>query len=85
MEDNQIQQSEELEALSAIYGCEWKQEPDSSGCASYSMKINSEVKLYVTFTNEYPAISPPVYQLLAPTLNSQQKQEVHSSFQAIYE
>lgn len=82
-EENKIQQQEEAESLSSIYGSEWKTEPDSE--SSYSIQINKDVQLFVSFTDKYPSTAPPLFQLLAPTLSSLQKETVHDLFRSIYE
>lgn len=80
--DNIVQQKDELEALSSIYGSDWKEESDSS--CYFSIEIDDNVKVYITLNSEYPSNSPPSYQLQAPSLDRSTKQEISNSFEEIY-
>ncbi|KRT83378.1 hypothetical protein AMK59_4375, partial [Oryctes borbonicus] len=80
--DNLTQQKDEIEALSSIYGSDWKEESDS-GCF-FSIEVDDNVKLFITLNPEYPSNSPPSYQLLAPSLDRRTKQKIGNSFEQIY-
>ncbi|XP_013788227.1 protein IMPACT-like [Limulus polyphemus] len=86
-EDNLALQVEEVEALRAIYGEEWKVE-DSSG-NSYSIEIRHKsaehsVVLKVILPPEYPLHSPPLYQFSAPWMKGYQKVELSTALEDIY-
>ncbi|KAI4470186.1 impact-related [Holotrichia oblita] len=80
--DNLVQQKDELEALSSIYGSDWKEESDSS--CYFSIEIDDNVKVYITLNSEYPSNSPPSYQLQAPSLDRSTKQQISNGFEEIY-
>ncbi|KAF5303983.1 hypothetical protein FQA39_LY01768 [Lamprigera yunnana] len=82
MNDNLTQQSEEIEALHAIYGSEWCKEPDID--KSYYIQITPDIQLSVTLNLDYPSSKPPSYQLLAPTLTKEQKSHLSKEFDEIY-
>jgi len=82
MSDNATQQTEEVEALCAIYGSDWKKEHGIDD--SYCMQITREVHLFITFNQDYPSNRAPSYQLLAPTLTGEQKQRINAEFDEIY-
>ncbi|KAJ3663825.1 hypothetical protein Zmor_008047 [Zophobas morio] len=80
--DNLAEQCEEIEALKSIYDNKWKLEP-ATNC--YSIQITPNVKLFITLNENYPSTAPPNFELLAPTLTVDQKQQVTDEFQEIYE
>ncbi|EFA00826.2 Protein IMPACT-B-like Protein [Tribolium castaneum] len=80
--DNLAEQCEELEALKSIYDDNWRLEMDTN---CYSIQINPNVKLFVTLNDDYPSSKPPSFELLAPTLTSEQKQLISDEFGSIYE
>ncbi|KAF5305626.1 hypothetical protein FQR65_LT07707 [Abscondita terminalis] len=82
MNDNLTQQNDEIEALHAIYGTEWRREPDIDN--SYYIQITPDVQLSVTLNSDYPSTKPPNYQLLAPTLKPEQKSNITKGFEEIY-
>lgn len=82
MNDNSTQQSEEIEALFAIYGTEWHRENDIEN--SYYIQITPDVQLSVTLNSDYPSTKPPTYQLLAPKLKKEQKLCIAKEFDEIY-
>lgn len=73
---------EEIEALTSIYGTEWKCENEEG--TSYSIKIRPDVELFVTFKMGYPTESPPSYELLAPALPASKKQQISNEFKDIF-
>lgn len=81
MNENEASQKEELEALCAIYGADWRVEVDKD---SYSIQITPEIQLFITLNPCYPSNKPPSYQLLAPTLSRVHKEQVHIAFDDIY-
>jgi hypothetical protein len=80
--DNLAEQCEEIEALKSIYDTNWNIETDTN---SYSMQVSPNVKLFICLNQGYPSNAPPSFELLAPTLSSQQKQQVSDEFHEIYE
>ncbi|KDR22562.1 protein IMPACT-like [Zootermopsis nevadensis] len=85
MVDNLSRQVEEIEALCSIYSREWKTEDEVD--RTYSIKIEEGIQtavLYVTLPADYPAASPPQYQLSAPTLGAQEKTKISSELDQIY-
>ncbi|CAB3225939.1 unnamed protein product [Arctia plantaginis] len=83
--DNLTKQAEEVEALSSIYGSDWITESEAS--RSYSIKIEenkNEIRLYVTLPDDYPAHSPPRYELSAPWMNRKAKEELHKQLDEVY-
>jgi hypothetical protein len=80
--DNLAEQCEEMEALKSIYDTNWNIETDTN---SYSMQVSPNVKLFICLNQGYPSNAPPSFELLAPTLSSQQKQQVSDEFHEIYE
>lgn len=81
--DNFTQNIDEALALSSIYDSDWKAENESG--TEYSMQITPDVKLFITFTPEYPTDGPPKYELLAPLMSSEEKQQVAEEFRKIYQ
>lgn len=79
--DNLAQHVDEIEALSSIYGSDWKAENDTG--TEFCMQVTSDVKLFVTFTPEYPSNGPPKYELQAPSINASQKQKIAAEFELI--
>ncbi|XP_077208700.1 protein IMPACT isoform X2 [Paroedura picta] len=82
-------QTEEIEALSAIYGDEWCviDEDEKIFC----IKINDCLEhpkwtlcLQVILPPEYPTTAPPVYQLNAPWLLGQEYAEIANNLEEIY-
>lgn len=80
--ENLSQQKDEIEALSSIYGSDWKEESESG--YYFSIEVDNNVKLFITLTSDYPSQSPPSYQLLAPSLSRSIKEKISSSFEEIY-
>lgn len=71
-------QIEEVEALSSIYGQDFKREMESS--QSYSIRIveNGIVAiLYVNLPPDYPSDAPPKFELSAPTMERKDKHNLH--------
>lgn len=79
--DNLAEQYEEIEALNSIYD-NWNVEDATD---SYSIQVSLNVKLFLRLNSSYPSSAPPDYELLAPTLNAQQKQRVSDEFTTIYQ
>ncbi|CAG9816016.1 unnamed protein product, partial [Phaedon cochleariae] len=79
--DNISQQSDEMEALTSIFGDEWQMDPGTKMC---SIDITKEVKLFITLIPEYPSSSLPQYELLAPNLSLQQKKHIDEEFENLY-
>ncbi|RZC33676.1 IMPACT-like, partial [Asbolus verrucosus] len=79
--DNLREQCEEIEALNSIYGDCWKIEVATN---SYSMQVTPGVKLFIILNPDYPSSAPPKVELLAPTLNSEQKRQISEEFCNIY-
>ncbi|XP_069695439.1 protein IMPACT-like isoform X2 [Periplaneta americana] len=85
MVDNLSRQVEEIEALSSIYGNEWKTEDEAN--RAYSIRIEEGTQsavLYITVPADYPSASPPQYQLSAPTLSAQDKQTISTQLDEVY-
>ncbi|XP_046382427.1 protein IMPACT-A-like isoform X2 [Ischnura elegans] len=85
MEDNLTRQVDEIEALTSIYNDLWKVDDEASRV--YSMKVEEngyEVTLFVTLPPEYPSECPPIYQLSAPWLKGQERQNICVQLEEIY-
>lgn len=80
--DNISQQTEEMEALTSIYGNQWKIDDKTGIC---SIEITKSVKFYITLVPEYPLKCLPKYELLAPGLSAKQKQQIDKEFKIIFE
>lgn len=80
--DNFAQHIDEIEALTSIYEHDWHTENDSG--TTYSIQVAPDVKLFLTFVPEYPSHAPPKYEMIAPTITSEQKHRVAEEFQRIY-
>lgn len=79
--ENIVQQTEEMEALSSIFGNQWKIDDKTGLC---SIEISKSISLYVTLVPDYPSKSLPKYELLAPELSSKQKHMIDEEFQNIF-
>lgn len=79
--NNLARQIEELEALNAIYADQWHVENQTD---SYSIEITATVKLFITLHDNYPSLSAPTFELLAPTLSLEQKNRITNAFQTIH-
>ncbi|KAL8182226.1 UNVERIFIED_CONTAM: hypothetical protein K2H54_049396 [Gekko kuhli] len=82
-------QTEEIEALSAIYGDEWCviDENEKVFCIKISDCLEHPkwtLCLQVILPPEYPTIAPPVYQLNAPWLLGQEYAEIANNLEDIY-
>ncbi|KAB0799229.1 hypothetical protein PPYR_07109 [Photinus pyralis] len=82
MNDDKVEQINELEALSAIYGSEWHEQFEIDNC--YYICVGPDVQLSVTLPLDYPSKRPPLYELLAPTLTKEQKAHISREFDEIY-
>ncbi|XP_011497891.1 PREDICTED: protein IMPACT-like isoform X2 [Ceratosolen solmsi marchali] len=86
--DNLTKQKEEIESLKAIYGSEFQIEDDEN--RKYSITIVSDcdsniyVKLYVKFSDSYPSISPPTFEISAPHLKHENKLHLFNLLNDIY-
>lgn len=87
-EDNLTRQVDEIQALSAIYEKDWTVVDEE--LRTYSVRIplsddHLDVNLRVTLPPEYPADSPPFYQLSAPWLkNAAKKLELSAELETLY-
>lgn len=81
MENLQIQ-TDEIEALSSIYGEDWKCENEVN--TSFSIEVNQDVKLYIYLDSTYPGESPPTYLLQAPYLSKSEKTNIDQAFSDIF-
>ncbi|XP_048364263.1 protein IMPACT [Sphaerodactylus townsendi] len=83
-------QTEEIEALSAIYGDEWcaVDEDEKIFCIKISDCLEHPtwtLCLQVILPPEYPTTAPPIYQLNAPWLLGQEYAEIANNLEEIYE
>merc|ERR1719423_259463 len=84
-EDNLAQQFDEIEALSAIYGDEFKLENETQRMFSIRIKEGADlVILEVTFPEQYPSLCPPHYSLTADSLSGSQRQRLSNELDAVY-
>jgi len=74
MEDDETSQNDEIEALVSIYDDALTLLPSTSGKA-FEIKIN-EATLCLNFPPNYPSDSSPSYELSAPFLNRDEKEEI---------
>lgn len=85
-ETNADRQSDEIEALSAIYGDDWRMISDRE----YNIQIQPEndqshgVNFEVIFTDDYPTDGPPHYQLSAPWLKGDARLKIQNALNDIY-
>ncbi|XP_015276227.1 PREDICTED: protein IMPACT, partial [Gekko japonicus] len=82
-------QTEEIEALSAIYGDEWCaiDEDEKVFCIKISDCLEHPkwtLCLQVILPPEYPTTAPPIYQLNAPWLLGQEYAEIANNLEDIY-
>ncbi|XP_003219694.2 protein IMPACT [Anolis carolinensis] len=82
-------QTEEIEALSAIYGDEWcaVDEDEKIFCIRVSECLEDPkwtLCLQVILPPEYPTAAPPIYQLNAPWLQGQEHAELANTLEEIY-
>uniref|UniRef100_A0A8D0L9D3 Impact RWD domain protein n=1 Tax=Sphenodon punctatus TaxID=8508 RepID=A0A8D0L9D3_SPHPU len=82
-------QTEEIEALSSIYGDEWcvVDEDERIFCikiSDCSKQPKWTLCLQVILPPEYPTSAPPTYQLNAPWLRGQDYKELANSLEEIY-
>ncbi|XP_032741986.1 protein IMPACT [Rattus rattus] len=82
-------QSEEIEAMAAIYGEEWCVIDEVAKI--FCIRITDDMDdpkwtlcLQVMLPNEYPGTAPPVYQLNAPWLKGHERAELAKSLEEIY-
>ena len=80
-------QSEEVEALSSIYGDDFKLEEESP--PTFSISIHDEIEqeratLLISFPPDYPKSSPPTYQLSIPWLRGEEKLQICSCLEETY-
>lgn len=78
-DDNLTRQSEEMEALSSIYGQDVVQIHEEN---SMDIQVDN-VNLRVNFPPEYPEISVASYQLSAPFLDRTEKEVLDQRFQEV--
>ncbi|XP_042299349.1 protein IMPACT-like isoform X3 [Sceloporus undulatus] len=81
--------TEEIEALSAIYGDEWCaiDEDEKIFCIRVSECLEEPkwtLCLQVILPPEYPTAAPPIYQLNAPWLQGQEYAELANNLEEIY-
>ncbi|XP_058034340.1 protein IMPACT isoform X1 [Ahaetulla prasina] len=82
-------QTEEIEALSAIYGDEWctVDEDEKIFCikiSDCSAQPNWTLNLQVILPPEYPTSAPPIYQLNAPWILQKEYEELANHLEEIY-
>ena len=77
MEDDLTSQNDEIEALASIYGDDGLVIQPSSVGKSFELKVSSAI-LRVNLPPNYPSISPPTFDILAPFLSREQKEELDS-------
>ncbi|XP_052011997.1 protein IMPACT [Apodemus sylvaticus] len=87
--DSKERQSEEIEAMAAIYGEEWCviDEQAKIFCIRVTDFMDDPkwtLCLQVILPSEYPGTAPPVYQLNAPWLKGQERAELSNSLEDIY-
>lgn len=82
MVENIAQQIEELEALTAIFGDQWKQCYNQDD--TYNIKITEDIELWVTLNADYPSDKPPSYDVWAPKMNPTQKDLIEKEFAKLY-
>lgn len=75
-------QIDELEALTAIFGNQWKQCYNQED--TYNIKINNDIELWITLNAHYPSDKPPSYDFWAPKMNPTQKKLVEEEFARLY-
>lgn len=88
-DESDVRQSEEIEAMAAIYGEEWCviDEQAKIFCIRVTDFMDDPkwtLCLQVILPSEYPGTAPPVYQLNAPWLKGQERAEISNSLEEIY-
>ncbi|XP_039280512.1 protein IMPACT-like isoform X2 [Nilaparvata lugens] len=74
-------QTEEIEAMRAIYPKEWRVEERIK--RSFSLRFYF-LTLYIRLPLEYPSVAPPTYTLSAPELKPKEKGELAMKLDQIY-
>ncbi|CAI9737847.1 protein IMPACT isoform X1 [Octopus vulgaris] len=89
IEDNLTRQVDEIEALTAIYGDDWRVVNSTSRI--YSIQITDgqddpkwKLGLQVQMPEDYPSISPPQYQLSCPWIRGEERTQIENQLQEIY-
>ncbi|KAF4519704.1 hypothetical protein B566_EDAN003955 [Ephemera danica] len=84
-DDNLTRQADEIEALSSIYDTAFKIEDEAN--RSYSILIGevpNTVTLFFKFSEGYPSMVPPTYQLSAPWLKGIERHELSNHLENLY-
>jgi len=84
MEENLQRQQEEIEVLNSIYEENIVLESESRVSIVVRADDGQAADLSVSMCPAYPGSSPPSYQLSAPFLTSEEKQEISNSFDQLY-
>ena len=88
MEDDNITcQTDEVEALSSIYGDDWC--VLNAGSRTYGIKIKDDetglaLTLHITMPDDYPSSAPPQYSLSVPWLRGGGRQMMQNVLEEIY-
>ncbi|XP_013381455.1 protein IMPACT-like [Lingula anatina] len=88
-EDNLSRQSDEIEALSSIYGEDWRvvDEAERHYCIEITdgkEKPKWKITLQVTLPSDYPGSSPPTYEINAPWLRGAVRYELQNTLEEVY-
>jgi len=84
MDENLQRQQEEIEVLNSIYEENIVLESESRVSIVARADAGQAADLSVSMCPAYPGSSPPSYQLSAPFLTSEEKQEISNSFDQLY-
>ncbi|XP_075212857.1 protein IMPACT-B-like isoform X2 [Lycorma delicatula] len=77
-----LKKVDEIESLSSIYDKDWRTEDEA--CRSYAMNVTNSVTLYVTLPPNYPSQAPPTYQISAPELSHDEKNQISRVLEETY-
>ncbi|GAB1603193.1 protein IMPACT-like isoform X1 [Argonauta hians] len=88
-EDNLTRQVDEVEALTAIYGEKWcvvdpQHRVYCIRVTDYGEKPKWSVDLQVQMPEDYPSLSPPIYQLICPWMRGEERTHMENELQKIY-
>ncbi|RWS31085.1 protein IMPACT-like protein [Leptotrombidium deliense] len=87
--DNESLRSDEMEALSAIYGDEWELEDLNVYSITLRSKedknVEKNIRIQFRFPDTYPLNSPPIYTISAPWMSRNEKRRLFDAFDTIYE
>lgn len=78
-------QADEIEVLRSIYGEDWHNDSEGMPSFRFSMsEANREVTLIFSLPEDYPSHAPPSFEMSAPSLTTNQKNEINQALNEVY-